>query len=326
LSHGSAPAKNTAERRALHEIRVVGISRLRSRTLYALSPEAARPNEPLPARVMGFSLEREEERGAQRWLLIIPLWSVLAAAALLPITRLLFMAHARIGRAGTTSSLGGNMASPATGRMGAVAATVLICFAISLAVLWATSIPGCWEVGIGSESSGVSSENFDDSARSWFGHLLCYDGQIGMGYTSLSPDDMNKLGIGGDRKLSVGIWNNFTGMLRDVLSHAVGALWRDPDSPPWNTSMFSFNRIVKTERGREFTFCTWCVFPLWTPIAISLMYPMFVSARRFRQHRRLSKGFCVTCGYDLRASKERCPECGTAIPPRPPTQAEGVTA
>jgi predicted amidophosphoribosyltransferase len=36
--------------------------------------------------------------------------------------------------------------------------------------------------------------------------------------------------------------------------------------------------------------------------------------RQQRQH-RLAHGLCVSCGYDLRESQSRCPECGRPIPP-----------
>ncbi|MCL2640973.1 MAG: hypothetical protein FWD53_09030 [Phycisphaerales bacterium] len=53
--------------------------------------------------------------------------------------------------------------------------------------------------------------------------------------------------------------------------------------------------------------------PLWFPFTISLIIALF-AARKWRQDHclrlRPKLGLCLTCGYDLRATPHRCPECG----------------
>ena len=57
----------------------------------------------------------------------------------------------------------------------------------------------------------------------------------------------------------------------------------------------------------------WFIMLALTPLAIPWLTMRFRSARR---HKRIVRRLCPTCGYDLRATPDRCPECGAAVIPR----------
>ena len=56
------------------------------------------------------------------------------------------------------------------------------------------------------------------------------------------------------------------------------------------------------------------MIPHWLLLLLLLVLPTMRFARFRRQRNRLRKGLCLRCGYDLRASPERCPECGMPVP------------
>ena len=55
------------------------------------------------------------------------------------------------------------------------------------------------------------------------------------------------------------------------------------------------------------------VIPYWFPLVLSLT-PLVPIWRRARRAAKVRAGVCLGCGYDLRATPERCPECGIAPP------------
>jgi len=53
------------------------------------------------------------------------------------------------------------------------------------------------------------------------------------------------------------------------------------------------------------------------PILLAVAMPAWILVA-WRRDRRTRAGYCISCGYDLWASMERCPECGTKIAGRAP--------
>ena len=81
--------------------------------------------------------------------------------------------------------------------------------------------------------------------------------------------------------------------------------------------VFSFSRLHRPpalpaqpygERGYTLR----AVIPYWAVIVTAALPPSLFLVSVVRRRRARAAGKCVVCGYDLRASSGRCPECGIA--------------
>jgi hypothetical protein len=62
--------------------------------------------------------------------------------------------------------------------------------------------------------------------------------------------------------------------------------------------------------------------PWWSLLIAACVLPGWWVLRRIKSRRLSKRGLCLTCGYDLRATPDRCPECGRV----PPAAAPAVAA
>ena len=69
--------------------------------------------------------------------------------------------------------------------------------------------------------------------------------------------------------------------------------------------------LITSKSGSVFIDQSRYVVPLWFVVLLLLMWPARWIVQFRRQRRRRSDGQCLICGYDLRGTPHRCPECGT---------------
>lgn len=87
------------------------------------------------------------------------------------------------------------------------------------------------------------------------------------------------------------------------------ASWDPLHDPP--AKLQQFKTLVLADR-QTFAFSLgWWLLILWF---LPVVYFAIHWRRRMLFRRAMAKSICHQCGYDLRSSPDRCPECGTPVP------------
>jgi 4-amino-4-deoxy-L-arabinose transferase-like glycosyltransferase len=85
------------------------------------------------------------------------------------------------------------------------------------------------------------------------------------------------------------------------------------DDPVWGGFKRGAYAYADPGHARPRAYGWQVVVPLWAVLGPAVLFPALWGWRWRRLRKGHRAGLCPTCGYDLRATPDRCPECG-AVP------------
>lgn len=86
----------------------------------------------------------------------------------------------------------------------------------------------------------------------------------------------------------------------------------DPTTYPARFGFAWMNQPVDLSSHYHITY-TGLIVPDWAPLACCTLVTGGSAIALIRRGRRDQQGLCRDCGYDLRATPDRCPECGAVV-------------
>ena len=97
--------------------------------------------------------------------------------------------------------------------------------------------------------------------------------------------------------------------------HRAGIMTGRARATDWAGSVSAAGGVPQADRRYY-----WFILPCWMAALLFGVLPAhwFLGLRRRRAAWRMNAGLCAACGYDLRATPGRCPECGTVSTAAPP--------
>jgi hypothetical protein len=92
--------------------------------------------------------------------------------------------------------------------------------------------------------------------------------------------------------------------------------WNPPSDGRDTPQFLGFDHWSYVTNLPDYAISSGFAVPVWLFIAVGLFLPLLLACHwlgQSKQRYRAKHGQCTKCGYDLRATPGRCPECG-AVP------------